>query len=115
MRRVVFVLILLSILATTAHAMGGGHPPGGGGLPGLRAAVETNAEGVAENSPAIAALETALAELADRVADLETQPAPEVSPQLLWVDADGKIVRKFVGPVSEEILESVFSELLPPG
>ena len=34
-------------------------------------------------------------------------------PEKYFIDADGKIVRKFVGPVSEEILESVFSELLP--
>tara|TARA_B100000809_G_scaffold79739_1_gene77883 strand:+ start:2512 stop:3114 length:603 start_codon:yes stop_codon:yes gene_type:complete len=36
-------------------------------------------------------------------------------PEKYFIDADGKIVRKFVGPVSEEILESVFSELLPQG
>ncbi len=33
-------------------------------------------------------------------------------PEKYFIDVDGKIVRKFVGPVSEEILESVFSELL---
>ena len=33
-------------------------------------------------------------------------------PEKYFIDANGKIVRKFVGPVSEEILESVFSELL---
>ena len=33
-------------------------------------------------------------------------------PEKYFIDANGKIVRKFVGPVTEEILESVFSELL---
>ena len=33
-------------------------------------------------------------------------------PEKYFIDAEGKIVRKFVGPVTEEILESVFSELL---
>lgn len=36
-------------------------------------------------------------------------------PEKYFIDADGNIIRKFVGPVSEEILESVFSELLPQG
>jgi cytochrome c biogenesis protein CcmG/thiol:disulfide interchange protein DsbE len=33
-------------------------------------------------------------------------------PEKYFIDADGMIVRKFVGPVSDEILESVFSEIL---
>ena len=33
-------------------------------------------------------------------------------PEKYVIDANGKIVRKFVGPVTEEILESVFFELL---
>ncbi len=33
-------------------------------------------------------------------------------PEKYFIDANGKIVRKFVGPVTEEILESVFFELL---
>ena len=89
MRRVVFVLILLSILATTAHAVGGRQPHGGRGLPDLRAAVEANTNGVAQNGSAaalnastIATLEGALADLVDRVLDLEDQPVPEASAQL---------------------------------
>lgn len=33
-------------------------------------------------------------------------------PEKYFIDAEGNIVRKFVGPVSEEILENVFSEFL---
>ncbi len=33
-------------------------------------------------------------------------------PEKYFIDVDGRIVRKFVGPVSDEILESVFSEIL---
>ena len=34
-------------------------------------------------------------------------------PEKYFIDAEGRIVRKFVGPVNEEILKSVFSEILP--
>ena len=34
-------------------------------------------------------------------------------PEKYFIDAEGRIARKFVGPVSEELLESVFSEILP--
>jgi cytochrome c biogenesis protein CcmG/thiol:disulfide interchange protein DsbE len=33
-------------------------------------------------------------------------------PEKYFIDAEGRIVRKFVGPVSDDILERVFSELL---
>ena len=36
-------------------------------------------------------------------------------PEKYFIDAEGRIVRKFVGPVTEDILESVFSEILPQG
>jgi cytochrome c biogenesis protein CcmG/thiol:disulfide interchange protein DsbE len=36
-------------------------------------------------------------------------------PEKYFIDAEGRIVRKFVGPVTEDILERVFSEILPQG
>lgn len=33
-------------------------------------------------------------------------------PEKYFIDADGRIVRKFVGPVTEEVLANVFSEIL---
>ena len=33
-------------------------------------------------------------------------------PEKYFIDTEGIIARKFVGPVSEEILENVFSEIL---
>ncbi len=36
-------------------------------------------------------------------------------PEKYFINAEGKIVRKFVGPVTDEILERVFAEILPQG